>query len=137
MKRVIYQILQFIGISGIGWVLDFITFVILGFFSQNHATNNYISSWVGVTFVFFFATRKVFDNRGYIPLWVKYVIYIVYQLILISFISRLLGQIDELILFHVGTSFISKFSGIIAKIIITPITMVINFFVLKGVIERI
>ena len=84
MKRLIYQVLQFIGISGIGWVLDFITFVILGFFSQNHATNNYISSWVGVTFVFFFATRKVFDNKSYIPLWVKYVIYIVYQLILIS-----------------------------------------------------
>ncbi len=137
MKRFIYQVLQFIGISGIGWVLDFTTFVILGFFNQNHEMNNYISSWVGVTFVFIFATRKVFDNKGYIPLWVKYVIYIVYQIILISFISRMLGQIDEIVLIYAGTSFISKFSGIIAKIIVTPVTMVLNFFVLKGVIEKI
>ena len=137
MKRVIYQILQFIGISGIGWVLDFTTFIILGLFNKNPEMNNYISSWVGVSFVFVFATRKVFDNRGYIPLWVKYVIYIVYQIILISFISRMLGQINEIILIHAGASFISKFSSILAKIIVTPVTMFLNFFVLKGVIEKI
>ncbi len=136
MKRIIYQVLQFIGISGIGWVLDFITYVILGFFNENHSFNNFISSWVGVTFVFIFATRRVFENNSHISLWIKYLIYIIYQIVLITFISRMLGQIDEIILFYAAGGFISKISGILAKIIVTPITMFLNFFVLKGVIER-
>ncbi len=136
MKRFIYQVLQFIGISGIGWVLDFITYVILGFFNENHSFNNFISSWVGVTFVFFFATRRVFENNSHISIWIKYAIYIIYQFVLIYFISKMLGNIDEIILFYAAGGFISKFSGILAKIIVTPITMFLNFFVLKGVIER-
>ena len=60
MKKLLLQALKFLGLSGIGWILDFSVYTILGFFSENLVLNNYISSWVGVTFVFIFATRKIF-----------------------------------------------------------------------------
>ena len=136
MKKLLYQAIRFIGLSGIGWLLDFGTYICLGFISSNLVINNFISSWVGVTFVFIFATRKVFQNNSRIPLGVKYLIYILYQIILITLVSKLLGVIDSFIVSHIAWELVLKFSGIIAKIIITPITMILNFFVMKGVIEK-
>ncbi len=136
MKKLLLQALKFVGLSGIGWVLDFGTFVVLGFFFANSVVNNFISSWVGVTFVFIFATRKIFVNDSRIPLGAKYVIYLVYQLILILLISKLLGEIDSFIAVHATIGIIVKLSSILAKIIVTPITMTLNFFVMKGVIEK-
>ncbi|MBR1623434.1 MAG: hypothetical protein IJ675_05940, partial [Pseudobutyrivibrio sp.] len=81
-------------------------------------------------------TRKVFQNNSRIPLGVKYLIYILYQIILITLVSKLLGAIDSFIVSHIAWELVLKFSGIIAKIIITPITMILNFFVMKGVIEK-
>ena len=123
--------------SGIGWILDFCTYTVLGFLSENLVLNNFISSWVGVTFVFIFATRKIFMNNSRIPLKWKYLIYIAYQFVLIFLVSILLGKIDGLITEYVTVGIILKFSFIISKIIITPITMVLNFFVMKGLIEKI
>ena len=136
MKRLLYQAVRFVGLSGIGWLLDFTVYIILGLFFDNLVVNNFISSWVGVTFVFIFATRKVFENNSHIPLGAKYVIYILYQVVLITLVSRLLGVVDVAIVGHVTWELILRFSGIIAKIIITPITMILNFFVMKGVIEK-
>lgn len=137
MKRLFYQAIKFIGLSGIGWILDFCTYTGMGFISSNLVINNIVSSWVGVTFVFLFATRKVFENSNKISLKWKYLIYILYQCVLIFFISKLLNVINSAILDSITIEFIIKFSSIIAKIIVTPITMVLNFFVMKGVIEKI
>ena len=136
MKKLLIQAIKFFGLSGIGWLLDFTVYTILGFVSANHVMNNFISSCVGVTFVFIFATKKVFKNNTKIPLWVRYIIYILYQLVLISLASKVLGQIDMFIVNNITIALIVKFSAIIAKIIITPFTMVLNFFVMKGVIEK-
>ena len=91
MKMLLKQIVKFVGISGIGWLLDFFTYTSLSFCSHNIVINNIISSWIGVTFVFIFATRKVFKNNSRISLKKKYAIYLAYQLILIYLISKLLG----------------------------------------------
>lgn len=124
------------GLSGIGWILDFCAYTVLGFISENLVLNNIISSWVGVTFVFTFATRKVFKNNNKISLNWKYLIYLGYQMILIYIISKLLGAINTAIVNNITIDLILKFSSIIAKILVTPITMVLNFFVMKGVIEK-
>lgn len=137
MKNLLKQAVGFVGLSGIGWILDFCTYTVLGFLSENLVLNNFISSWVGVTFVFIFATRKIFMNNSRIPLKWKYLIYIAYQFVLIFLVSILLGKIDGLITEYVTVGIILKFSFIISKIIITPITMVLNFFVMKGLIEKI
>ncbi len=137
MRKLLKQAVEFVGLSGIGWILDFCVYTILGLISDNLVLNNFISSWVGVTFVFIFATRKVFRNNSRIPLKWKYLIYIAYQILLIFLVSILLGKIDGLITEYITVGIILKFSYIISKIIITPITMVLNFFVMKGLIEKI
>ena len=136
MKNLLKQAVKFVGLSGIGWILDFLTYTILGLISSNVVVNNIISSWIGVTFVFIFATRKVFQNQSQISLKWKYLIYLGYQVLLILLISKLLGQVNEFILVHNTISIIGRFSTIISKILVTPITMVLNFIVMKSVIER-
>lgn len=130
------QIIKFVGLSGIGWVLDFCTYAFLGLISANLILNNTISSWVGVTFVFIFATRKVFENNSKIPLRWKYIIYLLYQCVMIFFISKLLSVINGGMIANINVDLIKSFSAIISKILVTPITMVVNFFVMKCVIEK-
>lgn len=136
MKHLLKQAISFIGLSGIGWILDFCTYTVLGFFSRSLALNNTISSWVGVTFVFIFATRKVFEKNSSISLKWKYLIYILYQIILIYFVSKVLNGINMFIVHNIAIGLILKFSSIISKILVTPVTMILNFFVMKGVIEK-
>lgn len=68
MKRLFEQVVKFVGLSGIGWMLDFLVYTFLGFVSVNIVTNNILSSWVGVTFVFLFSTKTVFQNNSQISL---------------------------------------------------------------------
>lgn len=136
-KKILEQIIRFVGVSGIGWILDFLVYTVLGSVSENVVLNNIISSWIGVTFVFNVATRKIFKNNSKISLKWKYLIYIVYQMVLILLISRLLGHVNQFIILHMGVAqLISRISIIISKIVVTPITMVLNFIVLKNVIEK-
>lgn len=130
------QILKFIGVSGIGWLLDFLTYTGLGLVSENLVLNNIISSCVGVTFVFAFATRKVFQNNSKISLRWKYLIYLAYQMVLIVFISKLLDGINAMIVNNFDIEIILRFSSVIAKIVVTPVTMVLNFIVMKRIIEK-
>ena len=134
MKRLLLQALHFFGLSGIGWVLDFCTFTLLGLVSSNLILNNTISSWVGVTFVFCVATRYVFKNSNHLHL--KYIIYIVYQVLLIYMISKLLNAINIVLAGYFTNSRLIAVLPIIAKIIVTPITMILNFIVMKGIIKR-
>ena len=136
MKQWLNQAVKFIGLSGVGWLLDFCVYTLLGVFLHNLVANNIFSSWVGVTFVFIFATRKVFQNNHTISLKWKYIIYIIYQAVLIFFISKLLNGINLSILSHTTVVLITRFSSIISKILVTPITMTLNFFVMKYVIEK-
>lgn len=137
MKKLFIQAIRFIGLSGIGWILDFTTYTVLGVISANLVLNNTISSWVGVTFVFLLSTRIVFKNNSNIPLKWKYVIYLLYQCVLIFFISKLLNRVNIYLLTHVTLAVVKNFSTIISKILVTPITMVLNFIVMKNVIEKI
>lgn len=137
MKKLFIQAIRFIGLSGIGWILDFTTYTVLGVISANLVLNNTISSWVGVTFVFLLSTRIVFKNNSKIPLKWKYVIYLLYQCVLIFFISKLLNRVNIYLLTHVTLAVVKNFSTIISKLLVTPITMVLNFIVMKNVIEKI
>ena len=136
MKRLLAQAIRFVGISGVGWIFDFLTYTCLGHISENLILNNIISSWIGVTFVFIFATRKVFKNKSKIALPWKYLIYILYQCVLIFFISKVLNGINIVIVSYTDIDLIVRFSYIISKILITPITMTVNFLVMRGLIEK-
>lgn len=137
MRNLLKQIFGFIGISGIGWLLDFFIYVMLGFVSTNLIMNNSISSWVGVTFVFVFATRNIFSNESKIPLKYKYFIYLGYQFVLIFVVSNLLDVMNEFILYSISVELIIEYSAIFTKILITPLTMNLNFLMMKYIIEKI
>lgn len=136
MGHLVRQAITFIGLSGIGWLLDFSAFVLLGLFSSNLVLNNIISSWCGVTFVFVFATKKIFQNNSHISLKWKYIIYLAYQAVLIYFISILLNEIHAFLLQEFTLALILTFAKPLSKILVTPVTMVCNFIVMKGILER-
>lgn len=136
LKNLLIQAIKFVGISGIGWFIDFSVYISLGFISNNLSLNNTISSWIGITFVFIFAIRKVFKNNSRISLKLKYLIYVVYQVFLIFFISKLLILINMLIVSNIDFQIIKDLSSLLSKIFVTPITMVLNFFVMKNIIEK-
>lgn len=84
------------------------------------------------------STRKTFVQKdGGIPLKVKFVIYILYQIILILLVSQLLALIAAGLYHTFCGSIIGDFSAMAAKILVTPLTMCMNFLVMKLLIERI
>lgn len=105
--------------------------------SANLVFNNTISSWAGVTFVFLFSTKQVFENHSKIPLKIKYVVYLLYQCVLIFFISKLLDKINIYLLTYAMIRVVKDFSTIVSKIVVTPITMGLNFIIMKTIIEKI
>ncbi|MBQ6773521.1 MAG: GtrA family protein [Synergistaceae bacterium] len=137
MQKIFIQAINFFGISGIGWLLDFCIYTCLGFISCNLVLNNIISSWAGVTFAFVTATRKIFLKRSKIPLKIKYAVYILYQFIMIYLISILLSNINHVIADILNPDLPQSLSSTISKIFVTPVTMIINFIVMKAVIEKI
>ncbi|MBR0497104.1 MAG: GtrA family protein [Treponema sp.] len=136
MKNLFVQAVKFFGISGIGWLLDFGIYTVLGFFFHNLFLNNIISSWVGVTFTFIFSNRSVFKSNSRIPVQAKYFLYLVYQVMLIFVISKALQFVDAQILRIFDAEIIVKSSFLIAKILVTPVTMFLNFVVMKILLEK-
>lgn len=133
--KLLKQALKFIGVSGIGWIIDFIIYnIFLSLFKINVDIANMISSLCGVTFVFIVSTRKIFINNNNIK--IKYIIYIAYQIVLILTASHIMLLIKEY-LFNYNINLINKYINIIVKLIITPFTMLINFVVTKYLIEKI
>lgn len=137
MRNLFNQAIRFVGLSGIGWLMDFAVYTALSYVTGNPFLSNICSSVVGASFVFVFSTRFVFQNNSRIPLVVKYCIYIAYQAVLIYFASWLLGEINAFILTYISWTIITNMSAVVSKIVVTPVTMVLNFFVMKGVIEKI
>ena len=136
LRHLLRQAVRFLGLSGIGWLMDFAVYTLLSLRMENLALVNVFSSLVGASFVFIFSTRFVFRDSHRIPLWLKYAIYIVYQLLLIFLISKLLAWIATGIAMHAPWTVLRRLAAILSKIIVTPITMTINFFAMKTVIEK-
>ena len=137
MKEILIKVLKFIGFSGIGWLIDTTTYMILtSIFKLNIDISNIFSSLVGVTFVFIMSTRKIFVSNSKINIKIKYLIYVIYQVILILTISKVMLLLKDIIT-PLNIDLINKYINITVKIIITPFTMVINFIVMKLLLEKI
>lgn len=126
------------GISGLGWCLDFAIYLALTLLLELPVqTANHISTIPAVTLVFFLSTRHTFRQRpGGLPLWVKYFLYVVYQLLLVAGISWLGQQVYDLLIALPLPALILDSLKILIKIGITPITMLLNYFVLGWLTER-
>lgn len=134
MKNLIVQFVKFFGISGIGWCIDFGLYIA---FTQVLEwpvfQSNCLSSIPAVTLVFFVSTRKIFKKAdSKIPVGVKYIVYLIYQAVLLTLVS-MAGQHLAILIGRFWTSALVK---ILVKIVITPFTMVANFFVMKAMTEH-
>lgn len=134
------KLFRFILVSGAGWGIDFAIYTVLvKLFFQGVFIANCISSLLAITFVFFIATRKVFEsNSGRLSLRSKYLLYIMYQIILILFISWLAAVLNrELSSFFHNFILIKENTELVSKVMITPVTMILNFIVMKYLVEKI
>ncbi|WP_367277768.1 GtrA family protein [Clostridium sp.] len=140
IRKLLIQIGKFLLVSGTGWLMDFFIYLLLTI-KLNFAVgySNFISGIPALTFVFLVSTRKIFEynNRGF-SLKKKYSIYFFYQMILILIMS-LLGQflysIISISSFY-NIVIVKQYLKIMIKLIITPITMVLNFCVMKILSEK-
>ena len=138
-KKIINQAVHFFIVSGVGWIFDFLTYILVtNIFNIRIFFANMISAIPALTYVFLMSNKKIFKNENSkISLKYKYIIYFVYQLILllaVSFLGDLLYiQLGKIIKFD----FILKHLKLVVKILITPITMTLNFIAMKNLIEKI
>jgi putative flippase GtrA len=133
------KFIRFLGVSGIGWLVDFsiyCTFVFVFHLPVFRA--NILSAIPAVTFVFFVSVRKVFARKkSKFPLWLKYASYICYTIILLLLVS-IIGQWGYGIIMHYDLFIIFRpIAAILVKCAITGITMMCNFFMMKFIVEAI
>lgn len=140
IKMLIIQFFKFIMISGVGWLIDFSIYLLLtSKINCPVGYSNFISGIPALTFVFIFSTRKIFKNKyGKVSIYKKYCIYFGYQIILMLLISSSAQILYSILLTSniCKVMFIERNLKIIIKILITPITMTINFFVMKLLAEK-
>lgn len=135
-------------ISGIGWVIDFITFYVLVLLGTSMFTANLIGAAVAVTLVFFAGRHFIFRNsRTRLPVAIAaYVVWNVVAIFLASLAIAAIGRLLESpdIVAWVQTTL----NGLglplepmyliapVAKIAVTPITMYFNYVAMGLIIER-
>lgn len=141
LKHLISQIIHFLIVSGIGWLIDFGIYTLIAKLTLIPvAYGNMLSGIPALTFVFAVSTRKIFQNRaGKISLWVKYLIYFSYQMILLFLVSHLCEGLFGFYqgVFPVEWNISEIYIKVFSKVCITPITMVCNFCVMKVLSEKI
>lgn len=137
MKDKLIKAFKFFGISGIGWIIDVIIYsVFSNVFRINVGISNVVSSFVAITFVFIVSTSKIFKDTKKISLKTKYIIYVIYQILLVSLSSFVISLLKSLVI-DIDVNFFVQNVNIICKIIVTPFTMVLNYFVMKYIIEKV
>jgi putative flippase GtrA len=138
-KPLLWQIIAFVGVSGIGWIIDFTVYTVLTTVLHFSAgVSNFLSAIPAITFVFFMATFKTFvKNEDGLSLHWKYALYVAYQAVLLAGVSCLNQALFDWLrgLFLQG-SLLYRYCAILSKVMITPITMFCNFIVLKRLTER-
>ncbi len=138
MKKMFLQFVRFIGISGVGWCIDFSLYLMLtSVFRWPVFISNCLSAVPAVTLVFSVSTAKIFRKApGKIPVYAKYVIYLIYQFILLLIVSSLGQWLSDVIILKATMRLIVDLSKVIAKVMITPVTMVMNFLIMKLLSEN-
>lgn len=139
MMNLMKQGKSFILISGMGFIIDFTVYCICTkFIGMQISYSNMISAIPAITYVFFISTKKIFnEKKTKLPIIYKYLIYFIYQIILITLISVVAQRVYyRLYDYFIDYKIIEKNLKIIIKIGITPITMFCNFIVMKILLEE-
>lgn len=123
--------LGFAALSGVGWLCDFLTFAFLvKFLAVPGSVANFVSSYVGVTFVWIFSLHAVFEVGG--PRKnIFLLVYWAFQFFSISAYSALIQQ-GAIHLVRFGPGMFSQSDLLLlSKIIVTPFNRLTNFIFMK------
>lgn len=129
MKNHFRQLISFVFVSGIGWLIDFGTYItLLKVFNFSPFSSNLISAALAITFVFFVSVYKIFLTNGFFVLS-AFMIYLIYQAISIWFFSYVIKLLSYLITYYQTYGLFE--APLIAKIIVTPFTLVTNYLFMR------
>ena len=136
MRDLIAKFVGFVGISGVGWIIDFALYTLLThLFRLPVLLSNCISTVPAITLVFFLSTRKLFVCRpDGLQLRTKYILYALYQLVLVVLVSAVTQYLANGLPLLLPS--FAPFAKLAAKVLITPVTMICNFFVLRYITEK-
>lgn len=116
-------------LSGIGWCLDFLAFTVLvKLAGLSPFAANLLSSYVGITFVWFASLRVLFDRAGHAGFLVAYW---GYQLASILAYSQLLEAVAAGLAREAGWLAAAGGAALAAKIVVTPFNLLTNFVFMK------
>lgn len=133
-------------ISGIGWCLDFMTMATLTYSGVPVFWANFIGAFCGVTFVFFVAGKRIFRKAHNRSMATLLLLYWIWQLVAVTAASALtagvswllLTMLDQVggtqILLEAGANIVTL-CGVSAKMLVTPFTLVANFFFMRFLLE--
>ena len=134
------QILSFLFVSGIGWLIDFgVFFVLTTWLGFSVFLGNCISAVPGILWVFWFSSRHIFTaKKTGLKLYQKYLIYFAYQALLVAGVSLLAGYLFTQFIASRFVEYELLYANIkmVIKIAITPITMTMNFIIMKLLLEK-
>jgi putative flippase GtrA len=117
----------FVLISGVGWLLDFSSYSALTqLFGIVSSKSNFISSMVGVTYVWIVALNRLFrrKNDG-VPVYLM--IYWAYQAASISGYSLLISVVAASAPNLWMSVVLGMPAALVAKIVLTPVNLLTNF----------
>lgn len=135
-NKLLKQLGGFMSLSGIGFIIDFTCYTALTtVYNLNVFYANMISAVPAVTFVFLISTRYIFrENLSSIKKIIGYIVYLIYQVLLLYCVSKLSQTLYD----HIGFPlYVSQHSGVkktFVKLFITPLTMTINFIMMKFIL---
>lgn len=121
--------LGFLVLSGLGWLCDMLTYTALvRLAGVTPFGANVVSSYVGVSFVWFTSLDMVFRRSGagagrFLAL------YWCYQFVSIMAYSQLLQVVAALLAHRTGLA--ALHGALAAKIVVTPLNLVTNFLFMK------
>lgn len=126
------QFLRFISISGLVWLMDFLLLFILSKYLTPFISNT-ISSTIAAAATFLISYRYVFKSKRSTVL-LRLILYLVYSGLIVFVISIFFEG-----LYIAMTEFLVPiaWSVLLAKIFVTPFTMVLNYFAAMVILNEI
>lgn len=130
-------VLGFVVVSGVGWLLDMAAYSLLAnLFDTPPFAANFVSSYVGVTFVWIVSLRRVFDvsnkyNKGYL------LIYWLYQFVSVFAYSQGIHWVAAACTANIPVGITPALGTILPKIFITPFNLFTNFLFMRYLTGRI
>lgn len=128
--------IRFIVISGTGWSIDLVTMTILVYLGLEPVIANLCSATLAVTFVYWVSRLAVFDKKVEQKAFAGYIAYCAYSVVVIAAFSVLIQYLSYFLHGMFGNVISLTASAFIAKVIVTPFNLYINFVASKYIVGK-